>query len=229
MNIVKDFIPKGRKNAPGYKLVPQYITIHDTGNSSKGANAEMHSKYLKGDAAAARPASWHYTVDEFGAYQHLPINEVGWHAGDGTNGPGNRTSIGIEICQNVDGDRQKAEANAAILVAMLLKETGLPISRVVQHSHWSGKNCPAIIRNSGWDKFIQRIADEMKKSDPLPEEPGGTGTFKDVPDNHWARASIEKAVKTGIMVGVAPGIFGPGEPLTREQFVSVLDRLGLLD
>jgi N-acetylmuramoyl-L-alanine amidase len=60
-----------------------------------------------------------------------------------------------------------------------------------------------------------------------PQEP--TGMFKDVPDNHPARTSIEKAAAKGIINGIAPGVFGLGQPLTREQQAVMLDRLGLLD
>ena len=157
MNIIQDFIPVGRKNRPGKKLNgPKYITIHDTANPSKGANALMHARYLKGDDAANRPASWHFTVDDRNIVQHLPLDEVGWHAGDGSKGPGNTSSIAIEICENADGDRTKAEENAAELVAQLLRQFGLPIDAVVQHNRWSGKNCPHIIRGrvGGWESFL---------------------------------------------------------------------------
>lgn len=65
----------------------------------------MHARYEKNPET---PTSWHFTVDEKEIYQHLPLNENGWHAGDG--GTGNRKSIGIEICEN-DGDFEKAVAN----------------------------------------------------------------------------------------------------------------------
>ena len=63
MEIKKEYIPKGRKNRPGYAMKPSYITIHNTGNSSKGANAEMHGRYVKNATTAE---SWHYTVDDQG-------------------------------------------------------------------------------------------------------------------------------------------------------------------
>lgn len=53
--------------------------------------------------------------------------------------------------------------------------------------------------------------------------------FSDVPANHWAIASIRKAAETGTVAGVAPGVFGLGQPVTREQLVVILDRLGLLE
>ena len=159
VKIVQDFIPKGKRNRPGYKLKLNYITIHDTANTGKGADAKAHSNYLKSTAAANIPASWHFTVDSKQIYQHLPLNENGWHAGDGTNGKGNRESVGIEICENSDGDRKQAEKNAAELTAKLLKENKLPISRVKQHYHWSGKNCPRVLRKrkGGWEGFLADV------------------------------------------------------------------------
>ncbi|HOA36720.1 MAG TPA: N-acetylmuramoyl-L-alanine amidase, partial [Bacillota bacterium] len=155
VQIIQDFIPKGRKNRPGYKMTPRYITIHDTANPGAGANAKAHAAYLKGAAAAAIPASWHFTVDDKVIYQHLPLTENGWHCGDGTNGTGNRQSIGVEICENSDGNRAKAEANAVWLTAKLLKDYGLKIAAVKQHYDWSGKNCPNVLRGrkNGWSGF----------------------------------------------------------------------------
>ena len=170
MNIVKDFIPVGRRNRPGYKMRgPNYITVHSTANTSAGANARAHGKYLKG-AAANVPASWHFTVDDKEIRQHLPVTEVGWHAGDGSNGTGNRESIALEICENRDGNLQRAIANAAWLVAKLLKDHGLSIDRVRQHYDWSGKNCPRVLRNKpgGWADFLAAVEAHLKPAPKLP-------------------------------------------------------------
>ena len=125
-----DLVKKAKR--PGYSMKPEYITIHDTANKSKGAGAEMHNRYVHN--VAPNP-SWHFTVDDKAIYQHLPLNENGWHAGDGTNGTGNRQSIGIEICENRDGNRAQAEKNAAWLTAKLLKDFGL-----TSHSVWIEKD-----------------------------------------------------------------------------------------
>lgn len=166
MDIIQDYIPQSRRNRPGYKLITEYITIHDTANSNKGANAQTHAKYLKGDSAANIPVSWHFSVDDKEVVQHLPLDEIAWHAGDGGNGPGNNKSIGIEICENSDGNRTNAEEKAAILTAMLLNQYGLTIDKVVQHNHWSGKNCPHILRArpGGWEQFVQNVESHMIKA-----------------------------------------------------------------
>jgi len=164
VNIIHDFIPEGRKNRPGYKIIgPEYITIHSTGNTNKGANAAAHGSYLRG-AAANVPASWHYTVDDKEIRQHLPLNEVGWHAGDGSNGPGNRKSIAMEICENIDGDLSKAIDNAALLTAHLLQQFNLGLDKIKQHYDWSGKNCPRIFRNNpgSWDGFLLKVEGCLK-------------------------------------------------------------------
>jgi|GEM_PF-4780401 len=148
-------------NRPGTKLRPTAITIHNTANRSAGANAEMHRRYLSGDDARARKVSWHFTVDDSEAIQHLPRNEVGWHAGTA----GNAVSLGIEVCENVDGDQLKAEDRAALLTALLLVEERIPLSAVRTHKSWTGKDCPRLIMQlpGGWERFVGRIAEHYAR------------------------------------------------------------------
>ena len=150
MRIIQSYIPKSNRNRPGYRMAPKYITVHNTANDSKGANAKAHANYLNG-GAGGRSASWHFTVDDTEIYQHLPLNESGWHAGDG-NGAGNRQSIGIEICENSDGDFAKAVANAQALISKLMSEYNIPFANVVPHKHWSGKHCPRKLLDN-WSGF----------------------------------------------------------------------------
>ena len=163
VQITQDHIPKGRRNRPGLTMTPKYITVHDTANIQAGANAAAHARYLKNTPGLL--AGWHFTICSKAIYQHLPLNEVGWQAGDGTNGPGNRQSIGIEICENKDGNRAKAEANAAWLTAKLLKDFNLPVTAVKQHFDWSGKNCPRALRgrSGGWQGFLDQVRAELAK------------------------------------------------------------------
>jgi len=163
IKIIQDYVPAGRRNRPGLPMTPEYVTIHNTGNSSPGADAYMHSKYIKtakeSDGQAIL-AGWHFTVDDKSIYQHLPLDENGWHATDGYNGTGNRKSIGIEICMHKGINQAQADANAAELVAMLLKQFNLGINRVKQHNHWyPAKNCPAVLRGrpNGWQEFLALV------------------------------------------------------------------------
>ena len=169
--LTEDLIPKGRGNRPGGTMVPVCVTVHDTGNPNPGADAAAHANYLKGDVAAQAPVSWHFTVDDGGGYQHLPLNEHGWHAGDG-HGPGNTTSVGVEVCENADGDRPKAEDNAASLVAWLLLTLGLTVGQVVTHQHWyPGKACPHLLLPK-WDWFVGLICEKLAAV--APPSAGGT-------------------------------------------------------
>lgn len=63
LNLELDFIPESNSNRPGTKIKPEYITIHNTDNTGRGAGALAHSKYMKGTDAQRRKVSWHYTVD----------------------------------------------------------------------------------------------------------------------------------------------------------------------
>jgi N-acetylmuramoyl-L-alanine amidase len=152
MIILERLLDKGVPNRPGRPMAPLYITIHETGNTAKGAGAEAHSKYISSEAARVKKVSWHYTVDDKMIIRHIPENETAFHAGDG-QGPGNTRSIGIEICINSDGDFEAAKRNARLLIAdILLRKRGLEI---VQHNRWNNKDCPKTLRKSGWDGFVR--------------------------------------------------------------------------
>jgi|GEM_PF-2013424 len=138
------------KARPRYPMTAEYITIHNTGNA--GATGKQNADYVVNQNEYK---SWHFTIGNDEVYQHLPITESGWHAGDGENGKGNRKSIGIEIAE-VYG----AERTAIKFVAELVKSTGVSIENIVPHKHWSGKNCPRLILPH-WDKFIDDIKKEI--------------------------------------------------------------------
>ncbi|MEB9054279.1 N-acetylmuramoyl-L-alanine amidase [Bacillus cereus] len=156
-----NIIPKGNRNRPAYSMNPRYITIHTTANQNAGTDARAHARYVN-NGGGSSSVSWHFTVDDNRIVQHLPLNENGWHAGDG-NGAGNRSSIGIEICENRDGNFEKALTHAAGLVKFLMAHLGLKIGNVVSHQHWSGKNCPRPIFNrpGGFEGFKRMIEDSL--------------------------------------------------------------------
>lgn len=164
MPVIKQMLipATNKKTRPGKKRVPKYITIHETGNTNKGATALSHANLqFRGNP---RLASWHYTVDDKDAiYQSVPDDENAYAAGDGA-GPGNTLSIQIEICTNSDGDFLKAVENAAWLVRYLMAKHKLTTNDVVQHNHWSGKNCPENLRKGSkginWNGFIAMLRDK---------------------------------------------------------------------
>lgn len=178
LKITEQYIPKGSQNRPAHPMSPKYITIHDTGNASKGAGAKNHAIYA---GRGVNEVGYHFVVDDKNIYQLLPLNENAWHAGDGGNGTGNRQSIAIEICENPESNRATAEKNAQQLTAYLMKKCGIPLSNVKQHYDWNGKNCPHIIRarKNGWSDFVAAVKKEYEAlTSPVLAKPstiGGTG------------------------------------------------------
>ncbi|HEY1803267.1 MAG TPA: peptidoglycan recognition family protein [Terracidiphilus sp.] len=168
LNIVQDLIPAGSSNRPGTKLVPTGITIHNTDNSDKGANAAAHAKYQKGADARKRQVSWHFTVDDVSVYQSLPTNEVGWHAHNKT---GNATTLGVEICMNADLDVKAAYDRAALLVAVLAFQNKIAVPKgIFQHHDWyPAKDCPTVLRNkpNGWSDFVGQIKTALSSLSPV--------------------------------------------------------------
>jgi N-acetylmuramoyl-L-alanine amidase len=160
---------------------PRYITIHATEN--RGATAAMHASYLsnKGKRSRRNPqfgrsgwVTWHYTVDDREAVQHLLPTEQGDHADYG--GTGDRASIGIEICEFRQSGRQAAAIDrAARLAAGLANRYGIATRNIVPHKHWSrfdfrhGKPCPRILlerdprapggwkTGARWEQFLRRV------------------------------------------------------------------------
>jgi N-acetylmuramoyl-L-alanine amidase len=150
-----------------------FVTIHETGNTNRGANARAHGNYLRGNDAANLPVSWHYTVDDTVTVQHLPENEDAFHAGDGA-GNGNRQSIGIEMAVNSDGNFQTTIDRTAALVADICIRRNIPIANVRQHFDWSGKNCPQNIRagrSHSWAVFLEKVRAAMAAQTAPPVPP----------------------------------------------------------
>ena len=160
---------------------PRYITIHST--QDVGATAAQYARYLvvKGKRSRNNPrfgrsgwVVWHFSVDDQETVEHLLPTEQGDHADYG--GPGDRQSIGIEICEFRSPARQAAAVDrAARLTAALAKRYKIPSQDIVPHMHWPrwdfryGKPCPRILLErdrkarggwrlgAKWKSFIARV------------------------------------------------------------------------
>ena len=157
-------------NRPGYPMTAKSITVHETANKSNGADAMMHAKFVQ-NGGGSEGVSFHHCVDDHEAVRILPDTENAWHAGDGRDGTGNRTSIAIETCVNADGDWNTTKQNLVKLLAQLCHDHGFPAdsAHIVQHNHWSGKDCPHQIRAEGsWDSIISQTAALLAGNAPTP-------------------------------------------------------------
>lgn len=134
-----------------YTMTAEYITVHNTAND---ASAKSEVAYMLNNN---KNTSFHVAVDDVEAIIAIPLNRTAWHAGDGANGTGNRKTIGIEICYSKSGGIRfdKAEQNAAYLIAKMLIERNWGIERVKKHQDWSGKyclplDCTELLTPNGW-------------------------------------------------------------------------------
>ena len=222
-------IKYNRSNRGGTPI--KYIVVHDTGNSSRGANATAHYNYFNG---GDRSSSADFFVDDT---QILCVNDYykfyTWHCGDGHGKYGitNRNSVGIEFCINVDSDRDKTLERTAQLVRELMQELNIPIDRVVRHYDASRKNCPQSMSGNGWAQwyeFKEKLKGEdltMTQYEELKNEISQlTETVKVLAtelhdlkhpmiynyiDNNmpeWAREAVSWAVENGILNGDENGL-----------------------
>ena len=181
-----------------------YVVIHQTGNTNKGANAQMHAKLQSN--LNPRQASWHEQVDDTQAIQSFPDGVKCWAATDG-RGPGNSRGYHIEICINSDGNYKKAVENGAKRAAAKLKQYGHGIDRLKQHADFYNKNCPAQIRAGKdgitWSVFVNMVkgfmsgTNSVKPSKPKPNT--STPKANLTVDGYWGKATtkaLQKALGT---------------------------------
>ena len=146
----KELIRYNYETRMGRKI--DYIVIHDTGNSRKGADAYAHFRYFN---HPGRNASAHYFVDSREIIQLVEDFNAAWHCGDGRGRYGitNSNSIGIELCINSDGDWEETKRKGIDLIRGLMKKHDIPKERVVRHFDASGKLCPRSMSNFGWREW----------------------------------------------------------------------------
>jgi N-acetylmuramoyl-L-alanine amidase len=184
----QQFIPQGVHGRKTYRpMVPSFITIHSTQNFDAGADAGRHALGMRNGAFRAEKhplgnrigyLTWHFTVQDTGAVQTLPTGEQGEHAD--FDGPGNRFSIGIEMCEHPGNDRARTIDTCARLTAYLCYTRGIPVSRVVPHYHWprrgldpAHKDCPHFLLDgkrpgATWRWFQERVAAHLQRIQPGP-------------------------------------------------------------
>lgn len=169
----------------------EYVTIHNTNdiNEAKGTtDAEQYARATFNNAMGG--VTVHYYIDEADCWHILNDDEVGYHAADSyknasgriVDGPGNGTSIAIEIIMDGSGSRsdKEAEERGARLAAILLYKHSLTIDRLTTHNRWYPKKyCPIYILPH-WSEFKKRVENyltEIKAAENKAEteEPNETG------------------------------------------------------
>ena len=109
---------------------------------------------------------------------------------------GNRNSIGIETACNMGSDLWLTYQITAQLVAHLLIEYELDLTRVVGHNAFSGKDCPqTLLANDGelWPLFMECVEQEYNKLTTMSDyEVTFTSSNTDLVDNYGRIISIPR-------------------------------------
>lgn len=181
VKVVQRFIRKGRHGRKTVRRMrPRYITVHSTQNYS--GDAWAHARALENGKLRAYKRrggnrigylTWHFTVQEDVAVQHLPTNEQGEHAD--FDGPGNNYSIAVEMAEHRGNSRERTLQRTAKLCASLMYQYKIPLKNVVPHYHWprkglspEHKNCPHFLMTNGrpgnkWNNFLRMVKTEHKR------------------------------------------------------------------
>lgn len=197
-------LDRAAKNIGANPNARKRLCVHLTGNTGRGANAQAHANLQS--RPNPRVASWHYEVDDTVVIQSFPHSVRCFHAGTAL---GNREAISFEGCVNIDGDYGQMLRNLAYAVAVVMREEGLTISDVVQHHHYSGKDCPDMIRAGRdgvtWAAFLTLVATFHARG--VTRTSGGTAP---VPTYHPITVEqMEMLAALGYYDGQLDGVPGP--------------------
>lgn len=198
-----------------------YLVVHYTGND--GDTAAANAEYYRDNVVKA---SAHYFVDDTAVYRSVPELRTAWAVGGkkwadcAVTGGGtmygvvtNANSISVELCDTrrdgVYGASEETLRNAAELCREIMARYGISIERVVRHFDVTGKHCPAYMMDSAaWKAFKNRLIFLTLDNIPAPAH----------------KAGVEWAVANGILTGNQQGDLMLSQPLTRQQFCTMLRR-----
>ena len=235
MTVVEKLCPPERYGLKcPYRRTPGRIVVHNTGND---APAENEIAYM---LRREDEVSFHFAVDDEQAVQGLPLDRNAWASGDG-HGPGNLEGIHIEICYSLSGGERfdRAEENAAELIAALLSRYGWGLDRVTKHQDYDGKYCPHRTLDRGWERFLEMIRQRLPRQEEPETEEGDPMTYEQwkeyrercraeeavLPVSGWAKEAVDFCREKGWLQGDADGGLRPQCPVTRQELAVILERV----
>lgn len=140
---------------------PEYIVIHYIGATGTARNNADY--FYSGD----RQASAHFYIGETECWQGTEIYNGSWAVGNTRTEVNNQNSINIEMeCANPQlFVTDKTIQNTCELVAYLMKQYNIPLSKVRSHYEVSGKTkiCPNFANTSRWTEMKNKIQAEYNK------------------------------------------------------------------
>lgn len=144
----------------------KYIVLHYSANT--GDTARNNLAYF---ARETPGTSAHYFVDRTEVCQSVPEAAAAQHVGGKTRKHPdcrNANSIGVELCDSVDGVPPETRALALDLVRDLMHRYHIPPERVLRHYDVTGKLCPLpwVKHPDDWWSFVGNLeADPMTYDD----------------------------------------------------------------
>ena len=169
------YIQKNEYSRPGMKLTTvKKIVMHWTANP--GGTALNHYNYFNSipnrPANQRRYASAHIFVDTKEALCIVPLNEVTYHANEGSTKKipelrpnANFLSIGVEMCVEKDGKIAEETFQRSVdVVVDLCKKFKLTARDIVRHYDITGKSCPTpwVVKSSEFERFKRCVGDKLK-------------------------------------------------------------------
>ena len=200
----------------------KYISIHDTGNKRRGADANAHFNFFNG---GDRQSSAHYFVDDKQILRIIKDEDRSWAVGDGRGKYGitNENSLNIEMCINSDGDFNKTYLNTLRLTKYLMEKYNIPLENVVRHYDASRKLCPNVFKENNWEKW-NKFKEDLKQIDKEQKDYTNTITqlyenlFNREPDseglNYW-----NEQLNSGLSFGDMLKVMGDSEEFNEKYVV----------
>ena len=144
LNIETGIVPwSGTGRTQMKQVETAFITVHDTGSADMSAS---DWNAYESSGRDDRQTSWHFTVGEKTVYQQIPLEEVAWHAGDGSAmfglkdtgvkylGPDPEITLGDDHFLYINGEKSKI---------------GVPIIGGSSRSEWNGRFANATGKTKG--------------------------------------------------------------------------------
>ena len=208
---------------PGRTQPIEYIVVHYTAN--KGDTAKNNVDYF---ARTVTGTSAHYFVDRNAVMQSVDEGDTAWHCGsDHPRHPycRNSNSIGIEMCDSVDGVPDDVKSLTVSLVQELMSRYGLDSSHVLRHYDVTGKRCPApwVDNPAEWMEFKTMLEEDDDMSyEQFEQYMNRYLTERNAkPADAWAKPYIQEAIDAGAMSEVGGSIASPKGFITRQEVAVV--------
>ena len=208
---------------PGRTQPIEYIVVHYTAN--KGDTAKNNVDYF---ARTVTGTSAHYFVDRNAVMQSVDEGDTAWHCGsDHPRHPycRNSNSIGIEMCDSVDGVPDDVKSLTVSLVQELMSRYGIDSSHVLRHYDVTGKRCPApwVDNPAEWMEFKKMLEEDDDMSyEQFSQYMDRYLTERNAkPADDWAKPYIQEAIDAGAMSEVGGSIASPKGFITRQEVAVV--------